>query len=132
MPNAKLSKECIVSMPNEGGSGAKVLEAIAGSGVNVEGLVGYGVSPTQAFLHVLTDNPDGSCAALQGAGLSCECKECVAVELPNEAGAMARTLRKLADAGIDVEHCYGSALGSGQALCVLRTSDNAKAVSLLS
>lgn len=131
MPNAKVTQECIVSMPNEGGAGAKVLEAIAGAGVNVVGLVGYGTGPTQAFLHVLTDNPSRSCTALQGAGLNCECHECVTVELTNEAGAMAKAMRKLADAGIDIEHCYGSALGSGPALCVMKTSDNSKAASLL-
>jgi len=131
MSNAKLTHECIISMPNEGGSGAKVLEAIAGAGVNVVGLVGYGAGPTQAFIHLLTDNPSQSCTVLQNAGLNCECHECVTVELPNKVGAMAKAMRKLADAGISVEHCYGSALGSGPALCVLKTSDNAKAAPLL-
>jgi hypothetical protein len=56
----------------------------------------------------------------------------VTVELPDEAGATAKAMRKLADTGIDFEHCYGSALGSGQALCVLRMSDNARAALLLS
>ncbi len=132
MSNAKVTQECIVSIPNEGGSGANVLEAIAGAGVTVIGLVGYGVGPAQAFLHVLTDNPSRACTALQSAGFSCECHECVTFELPNEAGEMAKALRTLADSGLNIEHCYGSSLGPGAALCVLRTSDNAKAATLLS
>jgi hypothetical protein len=121
----------MIAMPNERGSGAKVLEILKSAGVNLIGIVGYEMGPTQAALHVVADAPERACAAIQAAGLTCQSVESIAVELANEPGSCAGMLRALADAGIDVDHCYATTNGSGAALCVLRTKDNAKALSVL-
>lgn len=132
MRNARITQECIVNIKNEPGEGARLLSLLAEKGVNLEGFVGYGMGPdAPACMHVAAEKPDDACEVIKGAGFDCQMSECVTVEVPNEPGESAKVLRKLADAGVDVEHCYATAAGIGSGLIILRTKDNAKAVSVL-
>jgi hypothetical protein len=96
----------------------------------VVAVVGYAMGPDNAAIHVVADDLDKACSALQSAGFDCQKSEAVAVELPNTPGACARMMRDLANEGIALEHCYASASGD-KALCVFRSSDNAKTLSVL-
>lgn len=131
MAKSRLGHECQVELSNETGSGAKVFETLANAGVNLSGLVGYEMGPESAVIHVVAEDHDRVCSTLQGAGYKCDSAEVVLVDVENRIGAAAEVFNKLASAGIPVEHCYSTA-ASGQALMVLRTSDNAKALSVLS
>ena len=131
MASARMAEECVIPIINQTGAGAKALECLEKAGVNLSGFVGYSISAEQAFIHIVADAMDQAFNALTKAGYECQRGKVVLVEVPNVPGGVAKVLRKLAGAGVDVEHCWASALGSGSALCVFRAKDNAGALKAL-
>ncbi len=130
MARARVASECTVKVKNEIGAGAKVAECVARAGVNLTAVCGYGYGEEAHFL-LIPDDAQKASSALQAGGFSCEMGEVAVVEAANRPGAMADILRRVADAGIDVDYAYASASGSGDALCVLKVADAARAVTAL-
>jgi len=130
MANVKKGKECIVTIGNEKGAGARLLDTIAKSGVNLSGVVGYEMG-NEAYVHIVADDYDKACTAIQAAGYSCQGSDVLLVEVSNAPGSCAEVLKKIADAGVDVDSCYASALGD-RSLFVIKTKDNDKAFAALS
>jgi hypothetical protein len=131
MGNSRIGSECQVTFANETGAGAKLLGALAGAGVNLLGVVGYELGAEQAAMHVLAEDADKACATIRASGYACESVEVVLVDVDDRSGAAAGVLGKLAAAGVSVEHCYATAGSGGKALLVLRTKDNARAMTAL-
>ncbi|HWP30150.1 MAG TPA: hypothetical protein VNK96_00255 [Fimbriimonadales bacterium] len=131
MANVRKGKECIITLPNERGAGAKLLETVAKAGVNLNGIVGYEMGPNEACIHVVADDYDKACSAIQNAGYSCQGSDVLLVDVPNAPGSCAEILKKLADEGVDVEYCNATAL-EGRSLFVIKTKDNDKALAALS
>ena len=131
MADAKLIKECQVSITNETGSGAKLLATLEKAGLNMKGVVGYQLGQDQASMHVLVEDYGKACEAIRNAGYSCETVDVALVEVEDRLGAVAEVLGRLAKAGIPVEHCYATAGTGGRSLLALRTKDNVKAMMAL-
>jgi hypothetical protein len=84
------------------GALAGALEAIARAGINLEGMVEF-----DGVLHVLTRDAPGTTKALRGARIRVRGERPVLlVGVEDRPGASAAVLRRLADAGHNVDFCY--------------------------
>ncbi|MEM2786555.1 MAG: hypothetical protein QW652_07820 [Candidatus Nitrosotenuis sp.] len=129
---AWLGSEHFVVFPNEMGAGAHLVESLSSRGCNLIGIVGYTMGPGEAVMHLCADDPELLASAIESSGHSSQRSEVLMVELDNTPGSLASALKRTSDAGVDVVHCYASALSGSQCLLVMRTSDNSKALSVLS
>jgi hypothetical protein len=78
------------------------LEALGRTGINVEGFTGL-----DGVLHVLTRNAGDATRALRSAGMRVRSERLVAIcSVEDRPGVAATMLRRVADAGIDIEFCY--------------------------
>jgi hypothetical protein len=98
-----------IRLANRPGTAAQAAEALGGAGINIDGGAGLAVGD-QGVLHVLVEDADGARQALTQAGLDVgEAREVVIVDVANEPGALGRILRRVADAGVNVEAMYSTA-----------------------
>lgn len=126
---ARLVKEITVKTNNQVGALAKVLAPIQNVDVNIEAICAWG-EKDEGFIYVIADDHAKGLEALKGAGLSVEEKEVVLVELDNKSGTLAEASKALANAGVHIIYCYGSADAS-KVLLVFATRDNSKALEVL-
>lgn len=81
---------------------ALALEAIARAGINLDGM-----AELDGILHLLTRDPSGTTRALRAARVRVGAERTVVVVgLEDRPGAGAAVLRRLADAGHNVDYCY--------------------------
>lgn len=127
-----MAKDLLVTLDDTPGEGARLGEALANAGVNIEGLCAV-VDAGKGIVHVLVEDVAGARVALERAGITVEGETDVIVgppiadtdvDKPGLFGAMARAL---ADAGINITLGY---LASRNRV-VLATSDNTRAQQLL-
>ncbi|NIS28567.1 MAG: ACT domain-containing protein, partial [Actinobacteria bacterium] len=123
----KIATQLSVHMENRPGALADLTESLVDSGVNV---LAIQVPDTGEFgtVRVLPDDVMEAKAALDEAGLPHAAADVLAVELPHQPGALARTARLLADEGVVVRYAYATNTdGQHAALVVLRVDDIHKA-----
>jgi len=80
---------------------------------------------------LITDDNQAACTALSDEVTSCEMQEVVTVRVPNQPGSMRSGAKALADAGVSIRHMHATTSDAAEAMIVLGTSDNAKAVEIL-
>lgn len=81
---------------------AGVIEALSGAGINIEGVAEIG-----GVVHVLAHNPNAARSALRNKGYSIEGeREVVILPLPDRPGELSMIMRRLADAGVNVNFIY--------------------------
>jgi hypothetical protein len=120
----------IVDLKHQPGELAKATEAIAQKGINITAFSGVtcGSSGTVALL---TDDDAGARTALTSAGYRPRELEVVTTTVENTPGSLAKTARKLADAGISIEVALPTTM-SGLNLTIAFATDNpSKARSVL-
>lgn len=130
MANARMVREITVRVDNRPGVLAGVMETLAGAGVNLQAFTAY-VDGQQGFVKLVADDADRAIGALGASGLDCRAEDALAVRVDDTVGAAAKVARAIAEAGLNVTHSHGSAGGTGQALLVVDTDDNAKALQTL-
>lgn len=98
-----LAKDFTIKLQDDRpGALAKAFEAIAKTGVNVEGY-----SETDGTLHVLTNDAASTRKALEGAGLKVSREEDVVVaDVTDRPGVAANIFRQIADADVNVTFSY--------------------------
>jgi hypothetical protein len=98
-----LAKDFTVKLQDDRpGALAKAFEAIAKTGVNVDGY-----SETEGTLHVLTSDPASARKALETAGLKVSREdEVVVAEVQDRPGVAANIFRQIADANVNVTFSY--------------------------
>jgi hypothetical protein len=80
------------------------------------------------IVRLVVDNPVHAAAVLREHHYRVEEHEVLYVSLPNEAGAVAAVSRLLADAGVNVEYAYGTAVeGDPMAAVVVGVADAQRA-----
>jgi len=126
---AKIAKEIHLETPNTPGTVAKVSAAIKEAGVNIRGLCAWGEGDKGNFMIVTEDNAK-AIESLTKAGFQAQESDVVLLDLKNQVGTLAEAAQKLGTAGVNVNYCYVSTVGS-DCLAVLSTGDNAKAVEVL-
>jgi hypothetical protein len=111
-----IGTDLVVHLDNRPGALARASEALSRTGVNVEGVCGYGYGDSGAIHFLVTDRETAS-EALEEAGFPViRSREVVVEEMSNEPGVIARHARRMADAKINVEAVY---LAAGNRLVIV-------------
>jgi hypothetical protein len=91
----------IVESANRPGELARVTEPIAARGINIEAFsLGYG---SQGALAFLAHDEQGLRSALDSGGITYKEVPVVTIWLEDKPGTVAKTARRLADAGVNIE-----------------------------
>lgn len=128
--NVNKDSELHVITPNETGILGRVLGTLANAGINLKAMCAYAEEEKGHFLLITSDN-DKAMTALESLGYEVSTNEVVTVQIGDRIGAGAEIGALLGNAIIDIEYCYGTSSGAGQALLVFKTSDNEKAIDTL-
>lgn len=94
-----------VLMENRPGALADIAEALGQAGVNIEGMCGF-VTGGRGLGHLLVQDPAAARRALSGVCEVGEEREVLVLDLEDRPGALGSVVRKLADAGVNVEVGY--------------------------
>lgn len=99
-------KDLTVNLQNTPGTVAQAAEALGNAGINIEG--GFGVAMgDRGELHLLVADADAARSALQAAGVDCGGdRDVEVVSLVDEPGELGRHLRRIADAGVNLDMVY--------------------------
>jgi len=131
MANSRIAKEVVVEVADEKGLLAKIAGAISSQGVNIQAICAALKEGKAYFMLITSDNAKAT-EALKNAGYSPTEKEVVVAEMEDRVGVLAEVSNKLADAGVNMNHIYGTIPGSGAAsTIVVSGSDNAKIKEIL-
>ncbi len=81
---------------------AGVIEALSQAGINIEG-----VAEIEGVVHILAHDPNAARSALRTQGYAIEAeREVVILPLPDRPGELSMIMRRLADAGVNVNFVY--------------------------
>ena len=107
-----MPKDLTVSLQNRPGTLADAAEALGRAGINIDGGCGVATGNEGTF-HVLVEDAQGARSALEQAGFQVKDERDVIVqEMPeNRPGSLGKALRKIADAGVNLEAIYATADG---------------------
>jgi hypothetical protein len=92
----------LITVDDRPGQIARVFEAAAARGVNIAPAYGL-ANGTTGLIALGSDDEAGLRAAIADAGFTATAIEMIVVELENRPGTGAGLMRKLADAGVDVQ-----------------------------
>jgi len=126
---AKQEKELIVKTKNKVGALAEITKVLAKAKVNLKALNAY-EQGDQAIFYLVPNNIMVATQKLKELGCEVTEEDVVATEIADRVGALAEVANKLATAGVDIKHIYVTASGK-EALVVIATKDNAKALEVL-
>jgi hypothetical protein len=126
----KLETEMHVTTPNEPGILGRVLGTLANAGVNLKAMSACSEKQKGVFLLITSDNAKAE-KSLRALGYDVEIRPVLTVIIADRIGAGAEIGALLGNAVIDIEHCYGSTTGAGNAYLVFQTNDNEKAFETL-
>jgi hypothetical protein len=122
-----MPKDLEVVLQNVPGTLASMGEALGRAGVNIDGLCGF-ESGGEGVVHLLVEDAAGARSAVEGAGHQVQGERDVLVtDVDNRPGAFGETLRRIANAGANIDLVYVTADGR----IVLGGDDLAKARSAL-
>jgi hypothetical protein len=101
-----MATDLTIALVDQPGSLAKASDALGRAGVNIDGACGY-VCETQGVYHVLVHDLEGGRRALMNGAFTIEDeRRVVATAVENRPGAAAALLRKVAEAGVNVDLLY--------------------------
>ncbi len=111
-------------IPNTPGAFARVNQLLDREHINILALT----LEAGGVLRLVTDNPVHAAGILREQQYRVEEHDILYVSLPNDPGALAAVARLLADAGINVEYSYGTAVeGHAMAAVVVGVADAQRA-----
>lgn len=111
-----VTQQLTVTAANRPGSLARIGETLAASRINITALDASG---PQRQIRLLVSNPAKARRALARAGFRSRLDNVVSVTLPDRPGALGRTARKLARAGININYAYGSVTRGGKRAAII-------------
>jgi hypothetical protein len=112
-----------VVLVNRPGSDADAMQSLGRAGVNIDGITGSGCGG-EGILHILVADGAPARAALEGAGqLVREARDVIVQPVEDRPGAGAAIMRRVADAGVNVDFIYLTTQGE----LVIGASDMDKA-----
>ena len=120
----------IVDLQDKPGELARVTEAIAQKGINIEGFSGATAGGRGAVI-VVTNDEEGTRRALADAGCQVMESELVTASLEHQPGSLAAAARKLADAGINIQGALPVGMTDGKVSVAFATDQPAKARELI-
>ena len=120
----------IVELQNKPGELARVAEAIAQKGINITAFSGATCGGSGSVA-LLTNDEAGTRNALRESGHAAREVEVVSTTLEHKPGTLAAAVRKLADAGINIDAALPIAMESGRVTIAFATDNPAKAKGIL-
>jgi len=120
----------IVELTNKPGELARVTEAIAQKGINIEGFAGATAGGAGTVV-IVTNDEAGTRRALSDAGCSAREVELVTASLDHAPGSLAAAARKLADAGINIEAAMPTGMAGDKVTVSFATDNPAKTREIL-
>lgn len=124
-------EQIAVFLENKSGRLAEITSIIAEEGVNIRAL---SVADTADFgiLRLIVDDVEKAKAALKANGFTVGKTNVLAVEVADEVGGLAKVLRSIEAAGLNVEYMYAFVNKSGEnAVLIFRFEDMNKAIESL-
>jgi hypothetical protein len=100
-----------IVLPNRPGAAAQLFEALADDGINIEGACGD-LRPGErwGYIHVLVDDEGRASEIVEEAGFEVTDRhEVDLIQIENKPGAMAQTIRGLADTQTNIDVLYVAA-----------------------
>ena len=101
-----IQKEITVKIANSPGALNRVAQLLGGERINV---LAMSIDPS-GQLRMVVDNPLHAAGTLREQHYNVEERDVLYSAMPNEPGALGRTLKLLGDAGINVDYAYASAI----------------------
>lgn len=127
---ARLEREVVARMPAGIGKLAAVSDAVRDSGVNISGISAWEREGVATFI-LITDDVARTAETLEALGAEVIRRTALAVDLPDEAGALMQAARMISDAGINIFHAFGTADATAErATVIFKTSDDEAALAL--
>ena len=120
----------IVDLTNKPGELARVAEAIAEKGINIEAFAGATAAGAGSVV-LATNDEAGTRRALADAGCSSREVELVMATLDHVPGALATATRKLADAGVNIEAAMPTGMAGDEVMVSFATDNPARAREIL-
>jgi hypothetical protein len=124
-------KQIVVSIENAPGRLFEVTEALGKAGINMRAL---NLVDTGAFgqLRLLVSDVATARRVLMGLHIPAYVNDVVAAEIEDKPGSLARVLKPLTEANVNVVFMYAFiGFSSGKAVMIFRFSDNDRAIELL-
>lgn len=108
-----MPRDLTVAIENRPGTLADAAQALGRAGVNIEGACGFPAGG-EGILHVLVEDASSARRALEDAGLEVRDDRDVVVlnRLADQPGTLGEALRRIADAGVNVDLLYNGQDGS--------------------
>ncbi len=101
-----MPKDLTVVLMNRPGTLADAAEALGRAGINIEGVCGF-PSGSEGIMHILVEDASGARDALAAAGLEVrDEREVVVASVEDRPGTGGELLRRVADAGANVDLLY--------------------------
>jgi hypothetical protein len=101
-----MATDLTIALVDQPGTLAKASDALGRAGVNIDGACGY-VCDGQGVYHVLVADSERGRRALMNGGFTIEDeRRVVATPVENRPGAAAEVLRRVAEAGVNVDLLY--------------------------
>jgi hypothetical protein len=128
--NIKADEVLYVITPDEPGIYGRVLGTLANAGVNLRAVSVHSEGRHGIFKLLTADNAKAA-KALKCLGYKVTVEKVITSEIGDRIGAGAEIGALLGNAVIDIEYCFGSSAGVGDALLVFKTNNNKKAIETL-
>ena len=124
-------KQLSVFLENRPGTLDEALTVLKNADVNMKAL---SLADTSEFgiMRIITDDPDSAKQAMKSAGYTSIVNEVISVELKHEVGYLAGIVKKLSEAGINIEYMYAAPSETSSARMIIKTDDAEKAEKALS
>ena len=101
-----IQRELTVRLANTPGTLGRVAELLGAERIN---MLALSLDPSGA-LRIVVDNPLHAAGTLREQHYQVEERDVLYTTLPNEPGALARVVKIVAEAGINLEYVYGSGI----------------------
>jgi len=112
--------ELTLVIENKLGAGARVFRHLADEHINI---LAMQLEHT-GLLRIVVDNPRRASALMRDRLFKVEQREVIYTLMPNDPGSLSRTAAMLADAGVNVEYFYATAMeGQSMAAVVIGVPD---------
>lgn len=101
-----MTTDLTVILENRPGTLAELGEAVGKAGINIDGMCGFPCEG-RGVIHILVEDGSGARVALEGAGIEVNAeREVMLHEAEDRPGMLGEVLRKIADAGVNVDLIY--------------------------
>jgi hypothetical protein len=120
----------LVELDNKAGELARITEAIAAKGIDIQGLSGS-TCGSSGSLALMTDDEARTRQVLTDKGAKFRELEVTQASVGQAPGSLAKVARRLADAGVNIEALMPTGMTGNEVTIAFVTSDSAKAKTVL-